>query len=70
VALKGAIKKKEEDHARQMAELDKAIFKAKKDAHYRAYETTKLKSHCSRYQILLRKNGVTDNDVSIPWTFF
>ncbi|KAJ3409160.1 vacuolar sorting protein VPS33/slp1 [Chytridiales sp. JEL 0842] len=60
--LQDAIKKREAEHAAKLVEMDKKIYQAKKDAHQRGHETSKLRSQCSRYQVMLRKHGLSDHD--------
>ncbi|KAJ3215605.1 hypothetical protein HDU67_000203 [Dinochytrium kinnereticum] len=60
--LKRELSVKEKEYARKIAETDSDIFKAKKDAHQKAYEVSKLRTHVARYQVLLRKHSITESD--------
>ncbi|KAI8850639.1 hypothetical protein BC829DRAFT_388564 [Chytridium lagenaria] len=60
--LKRILKLKETECSKKIIEIDREIFKTKKDAHQKAYEVSKLRAHVARYQMILRKHGITESD--------
>ena len=57
------IKNSKENHLKKLKEVDEKIFQTKKELHQNAYEITKLRTHIARYQILLRKNNINEDNV-------
>ncbi|KAJ3329499.1 hypothetical protein HDU76_007787 [Blyttiomyces sp. JEL0837] len=60
--LKEKLKNVEKEHEENLKNLDEEIFNAKKDAYKKSYEISKLRTHVARYQLLLRKQGITENE--------
>jgi hypothetical protein len=52
-------------HNKELAELDAAIFRTKRDVHNRNRDIQKVKVQVTRFQALLRKHGIPDIDVRL-----
>ena len=50
-------------HSKELAGLEMTILKAKKEIHHKNHDIRKTKAQVTRYQTLLRKNGITDVEV-------